>query len=85
MPAISIEKVFQSSNKFNILVTDCEGYDLELIEAVLNINPLFLEVIQFENLSPDKDQLNRIISKLYSMGFSLRRYKHDYIFYKALT
>jgi FkbM family methyltransferase len=63
----------------NLLITDCEGHDLEIIHGAF-ANPDFRpKVFQFEYLGQDDDLLRQVLGELTAAGYKISRAGKDVI------
>lgn len=55
----------------NFLLTDCEGYDVEIISAAFSGTGFKPKVIQFENLGHSNDLLKSTLGRLQALGYQV--------------
>lgn len=63
----------------NLLVTDCEGHDIDIISAILDDEAFRPRIIQFEYLGGFDDLLTRTIARLKQRGYEIARPGKDVI------
>jgi FkbM family methyltransferase len=63
----------------NFLLTDCEGYDVEIISAAFAGNDFRPKVFQFENLGHSEDLLEATLAMLRATGYRVTHSGKDII------
>jgi FkbM family methyltransferase len=63
----------------NFLLTDCEGYDVEIIRAAIRGTGFKPNVIQFEDLGHSKESLDSTLGELRAVGYNILRSGKDFI------
>jgi FkbM family methyltransferase len=67
--AIPIREVLADFGDANLLVTDCEGYDIEIIAAAFEHEDFRPCVVQFEYLGKNDDLFRATVQRLKSIGY----------------
>ena len=76
VPASQVVALHSSAN---LLVTDCEGYDVDLISAIFEHDTFRPLVVQFEQLGPTRDLLNETLTRLKSLNYKVARAGKDIV------
>ena len=76
---IPASEVVKRHSAANLLVTDCEGYDVELIADIFNHDTFRPVVVQFEHLGPMRDLLNETLVRLADMNYKVSRAGKDIV------
>ncbi len=63
----------------NFLLTDCEGYDLEIVGAMFNGTGFKPKVVQFEDLGCSEDLRRATFGELQAIGYQISRSRRDVI------
>lgn len=63
----------------NFLITDCEGYDVEIIRAAFSGSGFKPKVVQFEDLGHSRDLLESTLGELRAIGYQISRSGKDVI------
>ncbi len=63
----------------NLLVTDCEGFDVELIAAIFEHDKFRPLIVQFEQLGTSRELLNELVNRLVSIGYKVGRAGKDIV------
>lgn len=76
IPAAEVVSRFSDTN---LLVTDCEGHDIDIISAILDSEAFRPRIIQFEYLGRFEDLLNATLGRLRDRGYEIARPGKDVI------
>ena len=79
VPTIPASEVVRLHSTANLLVTDCEGFDVELIASMFNHDSFRPLVVQFEQLGPTRDLLNETLTRLKSLNYKVARAGKDIV------
>ena len=63
----------------NLLVTDCEGFDVELISAIFDHESFRPRVVQFEHLGPMRNLLSETLNRLAGLNYKVSRAGKDIV------
>lgn len=63
----------------NFLLTDCEGYDVEIISSAFDGTGFRPKVVQFEDLGHSADLLQSTLKELSGAGYRVARSGKDYV------
>lgn len=76
---IPVAEVVHLYGDANLLITDCEGHDLEIIHAAFADPDFRPKVLQFEYLGHDGDLLRQTLGRLDSAGYKISKAGKDII------
>jgi len=76
---IPISDVTTDYSGANLLVTDCEGHDVELISAAFRDNSFRPKVVQFEHAAHGDEASKSVLAMLNKLGYGVTRSGKDYI------
>jgi FkbM family methyltransferase len=76
---IPIRDVTSDYSGANLLVTDCEGHDVELISAAFRDNGFRPKVVQFEHAAHGDEASKSVLVTLNKLGYGVTRSGKDYI------
>lgn len=76
---IPVTEVIKRYPDANLLVTDCEGHDVEIIHAAFKNADFRPPVVQFEHLGHNEELLRSTIKRLEALGYRISRAGKDVI------
>jgi hypothetical protein len=76
---IPISKVTRDYPCANLFLTDCEGHDLEIIDAAFDDQGFLPKVVQFEYLGLFDELFKDVLTKLKRIGYNIIRSGKDVI------
>jgi predicted Zn-dependent protease len=63
----------------NLLLTDCEGYDIDIISAAFESGKFLPAVVQFEHLGRSEDRFRATLCRLQELGYEVTRTSKDVV------
>ena len=82
---VPVSEVVKRHTGANLLVTDCEGFDVELISAIFKHDAFRPRVVQFEHLGPMRDLLNETLTQLMGLAYKVSRAGKDIVCELSVT
>ncbi len=70
---IPISEVLRTYGEANLVVTDCEGHDVELISAALECPQFNPTILYFEDLGHDPIQFRNVTAQLAERGYLISK------------
>lgn len=76
---VPVRDVVERYRDANFLLTDCEGYDIEIIRAAFSGSSFRPKVVQFEDLGQSRDMVQSTLGQLQSIGYRISRFSRDVV------